>query len=278
MTAAQRSFFANAAARVTSIVTTDVIDAQANDTLDISVACSLPEPTILHGIIDDVIIFAALDSLDGPGGVLAASGPCLTRNIAGAGQPEVVIPAGGTMIFDTADVATLTGLGSFQEVVTHEMLHVLGFGTLWTDRQLLQDSGTANPRYTGSQGRQRCVSVGGGNVCSVSVPVEATGGAGTANSHWRESTFDKELMTGFIDQSPNPLSVITIGSLADLGYNVNFGAADPYTVPSSAALRANNAVAANQNTILNQTGWERSLGTDHFYVLENGHARKVMRR
>ncbi len=40
-------------------------------------------------------------------------------------------------------------------------------------------------------------------------------------------------MTGFVE-SPGvsmPLSIVTIGSLQDMGYNVDYGAADPYRLP-----------------------------------------------
>ena len=35
-------------------------------------------------------------------------------------------------------------------------------------------------------------------------------------------------MTGFVDAGHNPTSLITIASLQDLGYTVNYNAADPY--------------------------------------------------
>jgi hypothetical protein len=49
--------------------------------------------------------------------------------------------------------------------------------------------------------------------------------------HWREETFFNELMTGFLGSPPSPLSRLTVASLADLGYGVDFGAADPYSLP-----------------------------------------------
>jgi hypothetical protein len=64
------------------------------------------------------------------------------------------------------------------------------------------------------------------------VPVEAGGGLGTALSHWRESVFDKEIMTGFLDSSGNVLSRLSIASMADLGYQVDITTADAYTLPS----------------------------------------------
>jgi hypothetical protein len=42
-----------------------------------------------------------------------------------------------------------------------------------------------------------------------------------------------ELMTGFLNAGTNPLSAVTIESVADLGYAVNVGAADPWPTPGS---------------------------------------------
>jgi hypothetical protein len=61
----------------------------------------------------------------------------------------------------------------------------------------------------------------------VNVPVEGTGGPGTADSHWRESVFANELMTGFIGGNNNPLSKVTSRSLLDLGYAIDDATADP---------------------------------------------------
>ena len=49
----------------------------------------------------------------------------------------------------------------------------------------------------------------------VAVPVENNGGPGTADSHWRETLFRNELMSGFIAASNNPLSRLTVGSLQE---------------------------------------------------------------
>ncbi len=53
------------------------------------------------------------------------------------------------------------------------------------------------------------------------------GGAGTRDSHWRETVFEKELMTGFIGGADNPLSKVTSRSLVDLGYVIDDATADP---------------------------------------------------
>ena len=77
---------------------------------------------------------------------------------------------------------------------------------------------------------------GGSAYNAGKVPVEDTGGAGTRDGHWRESVFNTELMTGFLDaQQLNPLSDITIASLEDVGYTINPDAADAFTITIPAA-------------------------------------------
>ena len=121
-----------------------------------------------------------------------------------------------------------------QAVILHEMGHALGFGTIWTDLNLLADASPppgTDPHFTGAQATPRSTpSAAQSYVASLKVPVENTGGAGTADAHWRESVFGNELMTGFVDASVNPLSRVTVASMADLGYAVNLADADPYTL------------------------------------------------
>ena len=45
-------------------------------------------------------------------------------------------------------------------------------------------------------------------------------------------------MTGFISGTPNPMSRTTISSLQDLGYTVNLGEADAFTIPAPPPLMA----------------------------------------
>ena len=44
------------------------------------------------------------------------------------------------------------------------------------------------------------------------------------------SVFDDELMTGFINFGTNPLSAVSVASLADQGYEVDLSAADGYSL------------------------------------------------
>ena len=134
------------------------------------------------------------------------------------------------MQFDTADLAAMQSAGTLTDVITHEMGHVLGIGTIWTNKGLLAGSGTSNPTFTGTNAKKQFGILKGTGPAAV--PVENTGGPGTANSHWRESVFGNELMTGFVGSVGNPLSRMTVASLKDLGYVVDFSKADPYTLPS----------------------------------------------
>jgi hypothetical protein len=225
MTPDQQQLFTNAAARISAIVTGDIIDADARGGTVNPSQCGVEGQPNLNEIIDDVLIYASIQSIDGPGKVLAQAGPCFVRGTSSGDHTAV-----GVMEFDSADLNTLTGGGNLQDVITHEMMHVVGVGTLWIDRDIIVDTGSVNPRYTGANGIAGCQSTGGTIACSSSVPVENTGGEGTRDSHWRESTFNTELMTGFLDGGAVPISLMTIGALEDLGFVVNDAAADTYMI------------------------------------------------
>ncbi|MYG80732.1 MAG: hypothetical protein F4187_02685, partial [Gemmatimonadetes bacterium] len=58
---------------------------------------------------------------------------------------------------------------------------------------------------------------------------------GSSDAHWRESVFDDEIMTPFVGGG-HALSLITIESLADLGYGVDVTQAEPYNLPAARPL------------------------------------------
>lgn len=185
----------------------------------------------LNATVDDVVIYATVTQLDGVGNVIASAGPCVTRT-------QSRLPVVGVMRFDAADVAALEGTGLLDPVVLHEMLHVLGVGTIWRTRDMVIGLGGLNPRFEGPRAASECVLAGGSAFCADQrVPVEETGGSGTANAHWRESVFERELMTGFVeDDGDMPLSRITIASLEDIGFAVNLFSADPFAFTPASIL------------------------------------------
>jgi hypothetical protein len=232
VTAGRQAVFDSAAARWARIIYGDVPDL----VFTMPAGQCGPNAPAFNQTVDDVIILVTLDSIDGPGQILGQAGPCWLRD-------PGFLPILGLMRFDTADVATLEGLGYFDEVILHEMGHVLGFGTIWRSQflNLLSGAGGTDPFFTGGNGRATFDRIGGTTYTGgQKVPVENSGGSGTRDSHWRESVLDNELMTGFLDAggAVNPLSVVTIASLSDEGYLTNYAAADIYALPFSVALRA----------------------------------------
>jgi len=141
------------------------------------------------------------------------------------------------MQFDTADLAGLQSSGLLGLVIQHEMAHVMGLGTLWDDLGLLVVTDPLcqlDPYFTGTQANIAFDDVGGTGYTGNTVPVANTGGGGTACGHWRESVFDNELMTGYIDSGSNPLSIVSVESFEDMGYAVDPTGADAYTLPGAA--------------------------------------------
>jgi leishmanolysin len=223
--------FTRATQRVGGMVTGDIPDVSLA-AFDVASQCGVTGVAPMTETVDDVVIFATVIPIDGPGKVLGSSGPCIIRTAA-QGRLTII----GVMQFDVADLQNLSLDGRLDDVILHEMLHVLGFGTLWQFKGLIINAGLPTTAFTGVQAIQGCIAVGGVSTCAVTVPLESTGGPGTADGHWRESVFRTELMTGFVSPAgvPNPLSLMTIGSMADLGYVVNMTVNDAYSIASAAA-------------------------------------------
>ncbi|HEX6432906.1 MAG TPA: leishmanolysin-related zinc metalloendopeptidase, partial [Gemmatimonadales bacterium] len=121
---------------------------------------------------------------------------------------------------------------------------------LLADPSLPEDTVFADPHFTGPQAIAAFNEVGGAAYPLAKVPVEDTGGEGTADGHWRESVFGAELMTGFVDPSHNPLSKVTLAALADQGYAVNLGGADPYSLALALQARGARPPRALGNDVL----------------------------
>ncbi len=170
-----------------------------------------------------LVIEANIEPIDGAAGVLGQAGPTMLREDTG-------LPVKGIMQFDDADIARLEAEGSFADVILHEMAHVLGFGTLWAMNRLIAASGTNDPRFTGPAAAREFAALLPDD--GPFVPIANTGGAGTREGHWRELIFGDELLTGFLSGADRPLSRMSIASFEDLGYQVDYSAADPFALPS----------------------------------------------
>jgi len=192
----------------------------------------VPSVTVDGEVVDDLLILAQGVAIDGPGKILGQAGPTHLRP-ASAGQFKF-LPVKGIMSFDSADLAQMQNDKTLNDVIAHEMGHVIGVGTIWDRKGLLKDAGQPTVRFVGKNARREFGKLQ--KKAPLDVPVENTGGPGTADSHWRESVFRNELMSGFIAAPGNPLSRVTVASLQDIGYEVDLSKAEPYTLPNLLAV------------------------------------------
>ncbi len=177
----------------------------------------------INETIDDLVIFARLANIDGVNGVLGQASVCYAGNQSG-------LPVVGFMEFDEADLPALENSGLIDNVVLHEMGHVLGVGSLWSFRGFVSGAGTPDPIFTGAGARAQFISANLLTYSGPIVPIHNEGPAGRREVHWRFPLFGNELMNPFAQSGGMPLSRITAASLADMGYTVNLSATDPYTL------------------------------------------------
>ena len=238
-TTAQRSIFRAAADIWEGIVTGDL---SRRIIFDSQIACEDEDPSTFGDTVDDLRVDIRLRYLDGAGGTLAIAGPCAART---GGLPLI-----GDVTIDTADLATM-GTKGLRRVAVHEMAHVLGYGTSDQWLGLLRNTAVEyaknNPdaedlpdtHFVGTAAVSAFDELlAGATYAGAKVPVENdTGeyGIGGLDGHWREAVFGNEIMTATISTNSEvsePLSKVTIASLADLGYRVDYTQAEFYSLPS----------------------------------------------
>lgn len=262
---AANNAFVKAATTWSNILNATGVIAVANTLTTFNEICSLDQTVAFPNVavIDRLFIAAVVAPNDGAGGVLASAGPCgAFIEIEANGY---FMPALGVMTFDSDDIDRLVDNDELEDVILHEMAHVLGFGSLWDDIRTDFDLGgdpvvediiypflaapqpENQPIYTGAEGMNGRVDVGGGSLTPVEVEdgsfrsltalqLVAGAGRGSVDSHWMENIYEDELMTPAISGSVRPLSVMSLRSMRDLGYAVDTSFADPYTFDPSASI------------------------------------------
>lgn len=181
-------------------------------------------------------ITASTPAIDGLNNTLGEAAPT-----AAAVHGSFSLVTAGSMRFDSADIPSLVTNGLFDDVIRHEMAHVIGFGTRWTNNGVyIHNSG----KYKGSFALAT-YQAEYNQPDADWVPVELEGGSGTANGHWNEANnggastgitagpgrdMRYELMTGWLNV-PTYVSRTTAASFYDIGYTVNLSA-----VPEPGAL------------------------------------------
>ena len=241
-TPAQREVFRQAAEVWERVITRGLSDRLIDSS---EVTCDDRDPSLFGTHIDDLLVYIRLEGIDGPGGALAEAGPCWTR------LPSH-LPFIGTVTIDTADLTAMERNGVLGKVVTHEIAHALGFGIIWDQlppegppflqqpsvvRTFIKVPGR-DTHFSGPAAVAAFDAVGGHAYRGgAKVPVENNTkryGIGALDGHWRESVLGHELLTSSLSIKPGvhePLSIVTIAALEDLGYSVDDAAAEQYTLP-----------------------------------------------
>lgn len=172
--------------------------------------------------VPQLTIDASFPEIDGSGGILGRAGATSVTTDGSAGSGFMVSNT-GIMEFDNSDADDLEASGVLDDVILHEMAHVMGFSDFFWDFVGATDGSGTDRTYAGALGLatyQNEFEAG-----ATFVPVEEGFGSGTAFAHWDEVLFNNhgaersnpELMTGFLTV-PNFISETTLAAFSDIGY------------------------------------------------------------
>ena len=209
LTASQKNVFERAMTRLQQVVVGDLPSVVATD----------------GTFIDDIRITAYVDSMD-PG--LNGYAMATAWRPGAAGLPYM-----GEIHLNASRI---DNPGIYYTAI-HEMLHALGFySNFFTATGTVTGLGTTTPLFTGANAVREYNGYFG-LASSAGVPLYGViGAAGSYGSHWDTATIGTEIMSVGWDTtstSVRPFSRMTIGALDDIGYDVNYAAADVYTRPAS---------------------------------------------
>ena len=141
------------------------------------------------GDIDDLRLNLYNEGIDGAGGVWGQAGWIQVRD-------DWTVAEGGVRI-DSADIATAEDSGMLGDLLLHEMLHGMGFGTTWD--------------YSGLTDGNNFIGANATEVYGSEVPLDGSA------SHWNENLLGQEIGSERLD--PNEaMNDLTIAALEDMGY------------------------------------------------------------
>jgi hypothetical protein len=185
-------------------------------------------PRAIEAQYNGFTIDVNFEDIDGPFGVLAMAGPRDVLRWGGAGygknSTRGAVVRTGSSTYDTNDMAFMAANGLLRSVIMHETFHALGFPGVWNDFGYRAPNNL--PGYVGPNGLA-AYRQASGNRFATFVPLETSGGGGTAGAHWSSAdpyffnpqTGAGELMIGFASEDAW-LSPVTLAQFRDLGYLV----------------------------------------------------------
>lgn len=171
--------------------------------------------------ISGVRVLIKLDTL--PARIVGQGGPCVLRS---SGLPLL-----GTI---SLNIFTWSALSDrkLDDLIQHEVGHVLGIGTMWTRGSfsglIVGDSSTSDPIFVGPNALGAFAKLGrSARFQGRVVPVEAN-----LRGHWRGDAFHGEVMAPSLIPVSQPTSAVTVAALRDLGWNVELEAYEEFALPS----------------------------------------------
>ncbi len=184
------------------------------------------------GTVDDHVLFAHVDSIDGEGGILAVATYCYRRTSDGS-------PMLSATWIDEDDIEELADEDALVPVAFHEMGHALGFPGYWFYNDLVDTLDADDPHFEGELAIEAFDDAGGDDYDGEKVPIQLR-----VYGHWRESVFGDEIMSPTVRVGTDklPVSAITLQSFADVGYEVDVSRADDYELPGTAKRPGGEAV------------------------------------
>ena len=199
-------------------------------TTRVSAVCGHPLPAE-HARVDDILIRVEWDD---PGPTHIAGHAVICNSIRTSGF-RGVRPNAGIVTIPWADNAIRDTMRA-ERVLVHEMLHVLGIGSgkIWEDSGYVHLN-TSRPSFTGPSAVREFQRLFPGRYANAvrlgftGVPLEPDG------SHWRTTGIDGnatftlrgDIMSPGGNRFQNTaITVVTVGALEDLGYEVDYTMAD----------------------------------------------------
>lgn len=160
----------------------------------------------------------------------------LPARIAGQGGPCAIRPNGlpllGTISLNILNYNSLSDR-KLDDLMLHEVGHVLGLGTIWGRGALtplvVGDSSATDPIFVGSNALSAFPRLGQSRrFTGRTVPLQLN-----VRGHWRGDVFLGEAMAPALTSTVQPMSSVTVAALADIGWNVELEAYEEYTLPEA---------------------------------------------
>jgi hypothetical protein len=187
-------------------------------------ACAAGQPAMSESV-NGLVVWVEIKSIDGVGGTLGSAAACYRR------VPSLVALAGHVRL-DLDDLVNDLEDGTALATISHQLLHILGFGSLWNQLGLVRGSSN-DPMFNGKHATRAFQDALSRPYGGFGVPVENLGGAGAAMSHWRTSLMGQEMMSAFACGGVAPLSYVTLSAFSDMGLRVTDYGDDDFEVPLS---------------------------------------------